>query len=289
MIQAALAALNQGFHVFPLTEGDKTPHWLAGRSWAEAATNDVGQVISFWSRAPHANVAIACKPSELLVVDCDIAKADGNLVGTPWEYLHDAYGPRVNGEDLLDEIRFSKDGDGCGNMPATYTVRTASGGLHIYYRWPRSWPVASQASLVKGIIDIRGNGGQYGGYVVGAGSATPNGPYTALGTKDIPIPPQWIRTLVSERPQQPKPARPAGLMQPGAISWAGLEASVANAQPGNRNNALLWAARSMCSDGAPLSEAEDVLGNAARRAGLNEWEVDRTVRSAYRLQEHKDG
>jgi hypothetical protein len=45
----------------------------------------------------------------------------------------------------------------------------------------------------------------------------------------------------------------------------------------------------MYSDGAPQDEALDLLGDAARAAGLGELEIRDTIRSAYRLQQHKDG
>lgn len=289
MLRAALRAQRRDFHIFPVSPGAKTPHRLAG-SWGETATNDINRIVHFWTNIdPYANVGIACKSSGLLVVDLDQAKEDWNLKKTEWAYLHEGYGPRVDGEALFDEMRFAKDGDGCGNMPVTYEVRTGSGGLHLYYWWPANWPRISQASPVKGVVDVRGNGGQWGGYVLAEGSVTEAGPYKAE-TENAPIlPPQWIRQLVVEKPRQPKIQRPQGLRQPGAISWSGLVDSVRYAGEGNRNNALLWSARAMYSDGAPESEAQNLLGQAAREAGLHDFEIERTIQSAYRIQSQKEG
>lgn len=291
MLTAALNAQQQGFHIFPVAAGAKVPHRAAG-SWGETATNSLTTIAHFWTQVdPNANIGIACKNSKLLVVDCDIAKEDYALRGTEWEYVHGAYGPRVSGEGLLDEMRFKIDGEGCGNMPPTFEVRTGSGGLHLYYRWPDNWPRISQASPAKGVIDVRGNGGQWGGYVLGAGSVTERGRYQVEPPygQSIALPPTWIRRLVAEKPQQPKIRKPAGLRQPGALSWSGLVDSVRNAGEGNRNNALLWAARAMCSDGAPESEALTVLGEAARDAGLGDFEIERTIQSGYRAQKYKEG
>lgn len=290
MLQAALKAQRRGLYIFPVTPGDKTPHRLAGR-WGETATNDINRVLHFWTQVdPQANVGVACKPSELLVIDLDKAKEPWNLRGSDWAYLHDAYGQFVSGEDVWDEMIY-KLGAGYPSGPMfTYSVRTGSGGLHLYFQWPKHWPRISQASPIKGVVDVRGNGGQYGGYVLAEGSVTSAGQYRAVENLRGPqIAPEWIRQLVAEKPAQPKIHRQSGIRQPGAVSWSGLVDSVRNAREGNRNNALVWAARCMCSDGAPESEAMTVLGEAATDAGLPYYEIERTVQSAYRIQRQKEG
>ena len=288
MLKHALAAINRGFTIFPVAPGGKVPHRLAG-NWGETATNDPNQIIRFWTQVdPTANIGVACKPSQLLVVDLDRAKKDWALKDTEWGYTHAAYGPLVQGEDLFDEMKF-KLGSGDEQDPyETHVVRTGSGGLHLYYRWPSHWPRISQASPVKGLVDVRGNGGQWGGYVLGEGSRTEAGAYTEEINFSISPPPAWIRRLVAEKPQQPKP-RFTGYRQPGALSSSGLVDSVRNAGEGNRNNALLWASRTMCEEGAQESECLSTLGPAARDAGLGDFEIERTIQSAYRVQRQKDG
>lgn len=297
-IEYAFGAVYAGFHIFPTVPGGKRPHPAVGE-WGNAATVNGDMVAHFWERVePRANIAVACKPSGLLVVDCDIAKTDWNLRGTEWEYLHQAYGPRVSGEDLLDEIAFKKGGDGA--YRSTYSVRTGSGGLHLYYRWPVTWPKGSQASIVKGVIDVRNGGGTSGGYVLAAGSFTDDerqpdgsvkkgGLYEVVNNRPVADPPVWLRLLVVEKPQQPRQSRFTGIRQPGVISFAGLVETVAQAAPGNRNNALLYSARAMYSDGATEDQCMDTLGPAAERAGLGYHEIEQTVRSAYRLQQQKEG
>lgn len=282
-----LDALRQGFYVFPVAAGKKTPHRLAG-NWGQTATNDPVAVARFWTQVdPQANFGVACKPSNLLVVDLDQAKEDWNLRGTEWEYVHGAYGARVNGIDLIDELSWSL-GDGDRSWMDTFTVRTGSGGLHLYYRWDPSWPRITQASPVKGVIDVRGNGGQWGGYVLGAGSVTDSGAYTVEDGSPVALPPVWIRLLVMEKPPAPKKAR-MGVRQPGSISYSGLVETVRNAQEGNRNNALAWTARTMCEEGATEEEALSTLGPAAREAGLGDMEIERTIQSSYRTQRYKEG
>jgi alkylhydroperoxidase/carboxymuconolactone decarboxylase family protein YurZ len=72
--------------------------------------------------------------------------------------------------------------------------------------------------------------------------------------------------------------------QPANLHYGGLVDSVRFAQEGNRNNCLLWAARSMCEDGATEEEAYELLVPAAMEAGQTEKESRDTIRSAYRLQ-----
>lgn len=290
MISWALKAQARGLHIFPVARNSKIPHPYAG-SWGESATNDFNSIVGFWTHTdPHANIGVACKPSQLLVVDLDTAKEPGKLARTPWAHLHDVYGPLVDGQDVFDEMMF-KLADGSRQALNTYTVRTPSGGLHLYYQWPAHWPRISQASPVKGVVDVRGNGGQWGGYVLGEGSTIAAADYrnADAGKYGVQLAPEWIRVLVAERPQAPKIRKPLGIRQPGALSWSGLIDSVRNAGEGNRNNALLWSARSMYSDGAPESEAQEVLGAAAREAGLYDFEIERTIASAYRIQRQKEG
>jgi hypothetical protein len=281
-----------GFHIFPVRAGDKVPHSLAGQ-WGETATNDPNRVIQFWTQIdPTANIGVACKPSQLLVVDLDRAKVPWQLRGTEWEHLHGVYGQLVQGEDLFDEMCYKLGGDAHRRDTFdTYQVRTGSGGLHLYYEWPAHWPRISQASPVKGLVDVRGNGGQYGGYVLAEGSRTAAGVYDWDGhyqSTGVILPPVWLRRLVAEKPPAPKIRRPQGLRQPGAISHSGLVDTVRNAGEGNRNNSLLWAARTMCEEGVPETECVSVLGEAARDAGLGDFEIERTIQSAYRVQRQKE-
>lgn len=286
MLEAALKAQARGFHIFPVAAGLKVPHRFAGK-WGETATNDISQIIRFWTQAdPNANVGIACKPSQLLVIDLDRAKEDFKLRGTDWAYLHDGYGPRVDGVEVFDEMVFKL---GAGQHPVTYSVLTGSGGHHLYYRWPSHWPAISQASPVKGIVDVRGNGGQYGGYVLAEGSRTESGVYVCEDPAEPGLPPEWIRHLVAERPRQPSVRRPGGVLQPSAVSWSGLVEKVRQAGEGNRNNITSWAARTMCEEGATIEDALNTLGPAAQESGLGWAEVERTILSSYRIQRSKMG
>lgn len=286
LLHAALAAQARGFHIFPVARGAKVPHPAAGE-WGKTATNDRNQIGHFWTNVdPQANIGVACKPSQLLVVDLDTPKGPWKLKGTEWEYLHAGYGPYVSGEQVWDEIEFKH-----GGAPATYTVQTPSRGTHLYFWWPATLGPMSQASPVKGVIDVRGNGGQYGGYVLAEGSRVGNGGYIPPYGNEVPIAfaPDWLVEMVRAKPQQPPQRRMKGLQQPGAISWSGLVDSVRYAGQGNRNNALTWAVRTMTEEGADLEEIRRTLGPPAAEAGLGDMEIERTIESANRTQLHKEG
>jgi hypothetical protein len=62
----------------------------------------------------------------------------------------------------------------------------------------------------------------------------------------------------------------------GLVNW------LSNQAEGNRNAALYWCAKRMCEGGLPVSDAMLYLGIAARKTGLQDKEIERTIRSAYK-------
>ncbi len=302
LLPYALYALEQGFHIFPVEPGGKTPARLYQErspedapwtiKWSEVATNDRDQVIKWWTYAPMANIGIACKPSGLFVVDCDRAKIPNILQGTPYAQLHDEIGEMVDGEILFDFIAERYGGTGKQGWAAlhTYQVHTGSGGIHFYYRWPEDVQ-SSQDSIVRGLLDVRGNGGERGGYVLGDGSITNKGRYVKPGTNYPILPaPSWLVSLC--RYKEPyRPPRSEVFARPKPVAFHGLVETVRNAPDGNLNNALFWAARAACNDGLSEEECADLLapeyvqlgGNGGERQALS------TIKSAFRNQRRKIG
>ncbi|MGY0060848.1 bifunctional DNA primase/polymerase [Streptomyces sp. LZ34] len=286
--------------MFPVEPHEKTPHTLYPDQpytlrWSEAATNDLGRVVEYWARWPSANVGIACKPSGLLVVDCDMPKREYQLADTRYAELHDRFGPLVDGTDVFRHLCESL-GQDWAETTDTYRVCTGSMGCHYYYSWPDTMkppraPEPSQASIVRGIVDIRSGGGERGGYVLGAGSVTTKGPYWAENYRPIRIAPPWLVALCRDDVEPFRPARPSiPFKHPtrgGALS--GLVATVEGAPQGNRNQALLWAARSACADGTPMENAIEELSAAytAVHGDGGARQAEQTIRSAYRLQGRK--
>ena len=135
MLESALALAKQGFLVFPLTPGGKSPPLIS--EWQRFATTDEAQIRSWWTQWPGANVGIHCKG--LVVLDVDAQKGGFESLAA-----------------LEQEIE----------LEATYEVETPRGGRHIFYRCEES--VSNGVDVLGRGIDVRTDGG----YVVGAGSRT---------------------------------------------------------------------------------------------------------------------
>lgn len=293
-LNAALWHQYQGMHIFPVQEYEKTPHVTTPPytlKWGDVATTDGNRAHIWWTQWPLANIGVAVKPSGLLVVDCDVQKCPRQLTGeckhrqhitSRYAYLHELFGDTVDalGDLVFDQVCQRYGGD-WEYVQSTYRVATGSGGQHYYFKWPEGVQ-ASQASLVNGILDVRCNGGTRGGYVLGAGSETHAGPYTAVvyGAPILPAP-DWLVQLCTEKPRTEWATNADEYMRPAIANYTGLQDAVLYAPPGNRNNCLHWAALCMVSDGASEQECQDVLGESAKSAGLTDVETRDTIRSAY--------
>jgi hypothetical protein len=298
LLRYALEAQAKGFHIFPVEPGDKLPARLYQErdpkdapwrlKWGDAATNDVNKIVEWWTYAPMCNIGIACKPSGLFVVDCDRPKENDLLKGTPWERPGD--GPRVDGEVAFFRVAERYGREDAWQAFDTYQVATGSGGRHFYYRWPTAVQ-SSQESPVKGLLDVRGNGGEKGGYVLGAGSITPKGRYEADTScpEEVAPAPDWLVALCKYREPYRPPKPP--FRQPRVFAVHGLLETVRNAPDGNLNNAMFWAARAACNDGFPIEETVKLLADEYVQLGGNGGyrQAEATIRSAYRAQERKMG
>lgn len=173
VIEAALALARQGFLVFPLKAGAKSPPLVA--DWPHAATTDEAQVRSWWTQWPDANVGVHC--AGLLVVDVD---------------------PKKGGYDSLSTFEEQI------QLDATLEVETPSGGRHIYYRCGE--PVRNGVDVLGPGLDIRATHG----YVVGAGSSTPTGAYRVVAEEPLAdAPPELVeRVRVRARPEEEAPPAP---------------------------------------------------------------------------------
>lgn len=280
LLPHAIAAQQKGFWIFPLPPGEKSDPRLR---WSMVATNDLGRIIRWWMNMPMANIGVACKQSKLLVVDCDRPKEPLPLADRPeWKHLPDKHGDTIDGELVYHDLwqRHSGNWDNWD----TYQVATPSGGVHYYYRWPHTLK-ASQAPLCRGLLDIRSNGGQDGGYVLAEGSQDTRGDYKAIARLPIRDCPLWLAKLVAEPPRPPRmrpPPTPADTHMTGGSGWQGLANTVQSAPEGNRNATLHWAACTIRDEGGTEDQAIDTLLDAAHTCGLSERETLATIRSAYR-------
>ncbi|EKF43480.1 hypothetical protein NA8A_05593 [Nitratireductor indicus C115] len=91
-----------------------------------------------------------------------------------------------------------KDGKGgiatflaAGNVPATFTVETRSGGRHYYFRHPGAGTsIVTKSDILPG-VDVRGDGG----YVVAPG----NDGYRVIDRRPIADAPEWLLRLVAKQ------------------------------------------------------------------------------------------
>ncbi|MFD8562134.1 bifunctional DNA primase/polymerase [Streptosporangium canum] len=265
-LRYALAAAARGWHVFPVSIGDKPP--LKGfTDWEANATTDPEQIRRCWSRAPY-NIGIACGPSGLVVIDLDTRK-EGQSPPLSWDL------PGVNeGADVL-AVLCERAGE---LLPfETFTVRTRRGGTHLYFTAPDGSALRNTESD-KGnglgwLIDTRANGG----YVLGPGSYVDRpdgtGAYEVLhNVPPAPLPPFLFKQLVPLPRPVPQSVR---LFLPNDRRGAYLRAAltheldrVAAAPEGQRNRTLYLAATALGQLVAGGALAEHEVTTLLEQGGL---------------------
>ncbi|MEW1752796.1 bifunctional DNA primase/polymerase [Streptomyces angustmyceticus] len=280
LLRAALDAAEHGWAVIPLRPGDKRPA-LHGKSscpgigdcagghhkWEQRATTDPDRIRTAWSTLPF-NVGIATGPSGLVVVDLDMPKGQGNS----------------NADTPCGVTTFQALCERTGHpVPTTRTVRTASGGQHLYFTTPVAVRLSNTAGALGQLIDTRA----HGGYVVGAGSVTPAGRYQVTDPAPVAVLPEWLLGLL-----KPETPRRAGPLRFPAVSGtraaqAALErecAVVDRAPDKQRNNTLNRCAfkvgRFVAWGDIPRHEVEAAFQAAGEARGLTVAECRATIRSA---------
>lgn len=267
--EAAMAAARQDWAVFPCRPGDKRP--AVGR-WEQRACADPERVARYWP-GPRYNIGIACGPSRLVVIDLDTPE-HGVQLPDEWRDR--------GGKDGADVLAALAELNGA-SWPATYAVRTPSGGTHLYFRALVGREIRNSAGKVGPMIDVRG----CGGYVVGGGSMVGGRAYEITDHAE-PVPlPRWLAELAAPRHLgHPPESRPT----PGRV-YGRLRAvveTVLTSEPGTRNGRLYWAAcraaEMVAAGQVDKGTAERVLVDAALEAGLRggEAEARRTIASGMR-------
>ncbi|GAA1005491.1 hypothetical protein Aple_051150 [Acrocarpospora pleiomorpha] len=281
-LRYALAAVARGWHVFPVTPGDKAPS-RGFTDWEHRATTDPATIRRWWSHAPY-NIGIACGPSRLVVIDLDKPKP-GEHPPPRWAL------PGVNdGADVL-AVRCEQAGQPFPTLE-TFQVSTRRGGLHLYYTAPDS-PRLRNTEGDKGnglgwLVDTRA----HGGYVVGPGSFVdlPDGTGTyAVAYNAVPAPlPPWLFKQLSPRP--PAVGKPVRLNLPADRRGKFLHAAItgelellAAAPEGQRNRTLYMAATALGQlvAGGALAESEvtSLLEQGGVNSGLTASETRITIKS----------
>jgi hypothetical protein len=169
-----------------------------------------------------------------------------------------------------------------GPMPPGRTIRTGSGGRHLYFRHPGG-VVRNDAGRVLGPgIDLRADGG----YVIAPPSRIAGGAYALLANGGaLPDLPEWVLERLAERERRPEP-RGSSVSAPTAWARAAFDGEIGRvrtAVEGTRNDTLNRVAYRLGQIvGAGVLPEEDVeraLVSEAVAIGLGEREAVRTVRS----------
>ncbi len=165
LMTAALDLAGCGFAVFPCRTGGKEPITMHG---CKDASSDTAQVSKWWLDHPTANIGIATGGSSgICVIDID------NKGGK-------------NGSAVLEELEVKH-----GRLPETYTVKTPTGGFHLYYKGKLG--IRNSTDKLGSGLDTRGDGG----YVIAAGSSIGGINYEVV--KELPIAslPEWVTGLLN--------------------------------------------------------------------------------------------
>ena len=190
LLEAALDYASQGFRVHPLREGTKIPRVAA---WQDEATTKRKTIKAWWAKWPTSNVGVATgRASNLWVLDVDL--------GTHPEEAREAIASMVAEH---------------GSLPETFTVRTPSGGLHYWWRFPKGggeWTNSTRRLTEEygalqpngkrsAGIDIRADGGQVVAWPsivyadnTGKPYETPR-PYVVTRGLELAPVPKWLRKL----------------------------------------------------------------------------------------------
>jgi hypothetical protein len=279
----ALAAARRGWHVFPLRTRAKRPV-RTFTDWERHATRDEAAIRAHWGAHPAHNLAVACGPSGLVVVDLDTPK-DGDIPPPEWAR------PGISdGSDVLAALA-EEHTHGTGWLD-TFTVRTRRGGIHLYYAAPEGATYRNTSGKLGWLIDTRATGG----YVVGPGSYVADtdgrGPYTVEHPAPVAPLPGWLATLLEPAPlppQKPVAVPLAADDRRSAYLRSALTAEirrVTQSPPHGHNNALYQAAVALGQlvAGGELTEAQvtDCLAEAAARVGQRPREIPRTIASGLR-------
>lgn len=153
-----------GLAVFPLPPGGRR----AAPGWQCQCTSDPERLRRTWP--PGANIGVGCRASG--VVGLDLDRHGG---GAPDGIATFAALCAARGEP----------------WPATLTVATPHGGLHLYFRVPAGRVITSVTGAWPG-VDTRGPGRRSGGYLIGPGSVVDDRAYLIERAAPVAELPGWL-------------------------------------------------------------------------------------------------
>lgn len=167
--------------------------------WQEIATSDEATLREWWRAKPTANIGVATEKfgdgAALLVIDVDVKNGKNGLKSIT---------------ELEEEY---------GELPETKTVRTPSGGFHVYFLAPHA--VKSSVGQLGDGIDIRSSGA----LVVAEGSSIGGRVYSSENESPIAPAPQWLIDRCGQ-PRQRKKTESSGVILDGVDHGRALERAV---------------------------------------------------------------
>ncbi|WP_245982538.1 bifunctional DNA primase/polymerase [Lentzea flaviverrucosa] len=268
---AAFAAAARGWPVVPAHPFSQVPIF---KHWDSVATTDPTQIAAWWAQAPY-NVAIACRPAGLVVIDLD--PAHGELAPEQWARRGARHG--------RDVLRLLAHDLGESDPLDTYRVCTPSGGEHRYFRAPRDVALRNTVGTLGWHIDTRA---QYG-CIIAAGSIRrihgalrlyrPVHPLRPVA----PLPLWLVAALTPPPAPPPRPLVASGIVVPSrratayaAAAVQGETAKVRDARVGTRAHTLFVAAIKLgqiigCGWLDERDVVDALLTAAARHEGVGRW------------------
>lgn len=172
-VDFALAYARRGLPVFPLIPGTKKP----ACEWKDEATTNPRKIRAWWKRRPNANVGVSAGEGGYTVIDLDVKGGKNGIA------------------------EFEKLTEGRASELSTFTVRTASGGKHLYFS---GITCGSGTDKLGTGCDVKSEGG----YVVGAGSIVDGKRYEIVGDTTFAAAPNWLRDILHKAAPPGKQRKP---------------------------------------------------------------------------------
>jgi hypothetical protein len=233
---AALAYASYDLYVHPLKPNSKQPVLAA---WQKRATTDFDQIKSWWSEGSARNIAIYLRASQVVVIDIDSIKGGDET----FKQLVDKHGP----------------------LPATYTVKTANGGLHFYYRVHGDFYARDYPKFLGPAVEFLRTG-----YVVAPPSELEDGKlYTLLsgnlGAGDFTqLPLSWVESVFADQGREVEKS----VWHQGDWSF----------DKGSRNEGLTKVAGMLRRYGASADEIEEMLHVFGKHGRFEDYDADADFR-----------
>ena len=170
LVDVALDCTRRGWYVFPCVPRSKRPLGGLVPNGVLDASNNLDQIRKWWTAKPDANVAIACRPSKLCVIDFD------------------------HGLTSVADLRRWMAAHGILNSYSVRTGRRPEFGVQLYYSGEGLKSTGWERDGVKG--DIRCSTG----YVMAAGSVHPDSGevYEVLWDNPLEPVPEFVRMLTAK-------------------------------------------------------------------------------------------